>query len=1126
MLWYAFLCLSNYLAYSIWYPIKLLFFPIPHLFNIKTGFMKRVFILLGILIISSEIIKAQGIYQLWGTTANGGNDNTGVMFSTDAIGNQFTSRHQFNSYNPGANPGYSELKEYNGKFYGMTQNGGSNDAGVIFEWDPSTNIYQNKYDFISLNGRNPRGSLTLNAGKFYGMTSSGGINDVGVIFEWDPTSNIYTKKNDLNASNGSNPHGKLTFHEGKFYGMTYAGGNNGTGVIFEWDPNINLYTKKIDLNSVNGNNPIGSLTVNEGKFYGITNKGGLTNYGVIFEWDPISNIYNKKIDFDWNNGRNSFGSLIFSDGKFYGMTRNGGINDRGVIFEWDPVLNICTGKQNFADNIGRFPTGNDLIKREGKFYGMTSGISQGIDPTVRGGGIFEWDPVSNVFTRMINLSDPTLGYLPFGNLTLKDSKFIGMTSSGGSNNSGVIFEWDPNTNIYSKKIDFNGNNGLNPSGALSLIGGKFYGVAKNGGWQSRGLIYEWDPSSDTIQNKIQLWAPSGGNPYGKLIISDNKFYGMTNSYGDAFGSGGGVIFEWDPTSNNYSRKIYSGGHPYGSLTLNDGKFYGMTNLGGISVAGEIFEWDPATNIFTKKIDLNSTTGSNPYGSLTLHDGKFYGLTYAGGINNAGVIFEWDPVTNIYSKKIDLNSTTGSNPYGSLTLSNGKFYGLTYAGGINNAGVIFEWDPTTNTYTKKFDFNIANGSKPQGSLILSNGKFYGLTSTGGNSNLGVMFEWDPVTNVYTTKKEFNGMDGGNPGISNDLSLLPAPVAKGMAGNCLNFPQVTIDNSNNNVWVPITDNKGDAVAEIKANGNNLGIVSSSVFINNAAVRENAVKRLYLDRNLTITPEFQPATPVDVRLYIKGSEYLALKNAVNSIGQSSGILSINDVIIFKNEDICERAISITTSPVQTAASGWQNDYVLSASISSFSSFYFLAQGGPLPLTLLEFNGKLQNSNGVVYWQTSDEYNTRSFELERSTDGRIFKPVANIAAINMPGNHKYNYTDKNITSLAVPVVYYRLKQIDIDGRFTYTRVITLNIDKDIIVMLYPNPVSDIANLTISSNKPQQVQARIVDNSGKVIIQYNWRLSPGNTSFTIDVSGFAKGIYFLELKGEMINERRKLVKN
>jgi uncharacterized repeat protein (TIGR03803 family) len=636
--------------------------------------MKRVFTLLAFLFISLSFINAQGIYQFWGTTANGGSNNTGVLFSTDTTGNFFTSRHQFNSYNPGANPYYSELIEYNGKFYGMTLSGGSNGLGVIFEWNPVSNIYTKMIDLNAANGSKPYGSLSLYAGKFYGMTLSGGINDLGVIFEWDPATNVYTKKIDLTSADGCNPYGNLTLHGSKFYGMTNLGGSNNTGVIFEWDPILNLYTKKIELNTAIGKSPFGNLTYFNGKFYGMTSNGGASNYGVIFEWEPVTNQYIKKWDFGVTQaGYNPRWSFTILNGKFYGITRKNPADSKGgVIFEWDPVFNLYTTKFIFpnATSVGTNPVGNLAISN-GKLYGMTNGHSQGIDPIIYGSGIFEFDPVTNIYAFKISMNEPDSGYSPLGSLVKLGEKFYGMTNSGGSNHSGVIFEWDPNINLYSKKIDFNGNNGFNPSGALSLFGGRFYGVAKTGGWSGRGILYEWDPSTDTIQNKIQLWAITGGIPYGNLIIKDDKFYGMTNSYGYGFGIGGGVIFEWDPTLNNYSKKIgfsdYSGGHPYGSLTLNDGKFYGMTFVGGITGTGYIFEWDPVTNIYSKKIDLNSSTGNSPYGSLTLHDGKFYGLTYAGGINNAGVIFEWDPVTNIYSKKIDLNSTTGSNPYGSLNI---------------------------------------------------------------------------------------------------------------------------------------------------------------------------------------------------------------------------------------------------------------------------------------------------------------------------------------------------------------------------------------------------------------------------------------------------------------------------
>ncbi len=1063
-------------------------------------------------------IKAQGIYQLWGTTPFGGNDNTGVMFSTDAIGNHFTGRHQFNSYNPGANPMYSELIEYNGKFYGMTLNGGSVGLGVIFEWNPITNIYTKMIDMNAANGSKPNGSLSLYAGKFYGMTQTGGVNDLGVIFEWDPATNVYTKKIDLTSVDGCNPYGSLTLNGGKFYGMTNLGGINNKGVIFEWDPIINQYSKKIDLGTTNGENPYGRLTYFNGMFYGMTRNGGANNYGVIFEWNPVNNIFSKKIDFFSGDGK-PFGHLTPYGSKLYGMTNVGGSGSGGTIFEWEPVTNTFYYKYGFTSGPYQRFVGS-LTLKDGKFYGMVGGGSHGF--TYLPGHIFEWDPVTNTITGSTSFNNRN-GGSPNGSLTLSNGKLYGMTTAGGSGGKGVIFEWEPVANVYVKKIDLQGNDGLIPNSNLTHNYGKLYGTTINGGCDNVGMLFEWDMETNSVKQKFEFTKAQGYAPAGNITPLNDKFYGVTRK---SRGSGPGEIYEWDPATNIYTYKVNAGSNP-NSLTFNNGNFYGMTDYGGINGVGVIYEWNPVSNVITNKIDFSLANGSSPKGNLVYFSDKFYGMTKTGGTNDAGVIFEWEPGSNIFIKKIDLATATGSNPQGTLTYCNGKFYGLTEFGGAFNMGVIFEWDPSTNQYTKKFDFNSANGSNPQGSLTQSNGKVYGLTSTGGINNLGVMFEWDPVSNIFTKKKDFNGADGSSPALNNDLTLIPSPVANGLAGNCINFPQVTIDNSNNNIWVPITDNNGDAVAEIKANGNNLGIVSTSAFVNNAAVREDAVKRLYLDRNLTITPQFQPLTPVDIRLYIKGTEYLALKNAVNSIGQPSGILSINDVGIFKNDANCEPAITIAPTPVPTNAATWETNYVLTASINSFSSFYFLnkAQGGPLPVTLLEFKGRLQNYNGEISWQTTDEYNTRSFELERSTDGRIFKPIAEIAAINMPGNHKYNYTDKNISSLAVPVVYYRLKQIDMDSRFTYTRIIALNIDKDIIVTLYPNPVSDVANLTISLNKPQQVQARIVDNSGKVMIQNTWKLPSGSSLLTIDVSGLAKGMYYLELKSDMINERRKFVK-
>jgi len=150
--------------------------------------------------------------------------------------------------------------------------------------------------------------------QFWGMTQYGGDYDKGVIFKWDPETNVIKKKYDFNDSNGVRPWGNLLFSDGKLYGLTYAGGTYDKGVLFEWDPMKNIYTKKIDFDRVNGAYPRGSLTMYGTKFYGMTPSGGSysADLGVIFEWDPVTNIYIKKIDFEYgpngNGGRRPSGS--------------------------------------------------------------------------------------------------------------------------------------------------------------------------------------------------------------------------------------------------------------------------------------------------------------------------------------------------------------------------------------------------------------------------------------------------------------------------------------------------------------------------------------------------------------------------------------------------------------------------------------------------------------------------------------------------------------------------------------------------------------------------------------------------------------------------------------------------
>lgn len=199
--------------------------------------------------------------------------------------------------------------------------------------------------------------------------------------------------------------------------------------------------------------------------------------------------------------------------------------------------------------------------------------------------------------------------------------------------------------------------------------------------------------------------------------------------------------------------------------------------------------------------------------------------------------------------------------------------------------------------------------------------------------------------------------------------------------------------------------------------------------------------------------------------------------------------------------------------------NRELSAAEILSLSSF-------ALPLKLISFSGRHINNDDLLTWKTTNEFNTQSFDIERSTDGRNYTSVGNVAAFNTAGDHQYNFTDNNISSLAVPVVYYRLKQKDIDGAFTYSSIVVISInDNKNIVLFYPNPVTTEANVTITIKKAEQVQGKIINNAGRVVKQMRWNLNAGSTALQVDVKGLASGIYWLELKGETINERKQFMK-
>lgn len=343
-----------------------------------------------------------------------------------------------------------------------------------------------------------------------------------------------------------------------------------------------------------------------------------------------------------------------------------------------------------------------------------------------------------------------------------------------------------------------------------------------------------------------------------------------------------------------------------------------------------------------------------------------------------------------------------------------------------------------------------------------------------------------------------------------------ITSGTANTIIAGTTVTIDATNNNLWVPITGTDGNILAEIKANGNNLGAVTSSLYLS-SSIRENASKRLYLNRSMTITPQNQPSSTVNVRLYITNTELNSLIAATNSQGMGSGVGNINDIKVLKNDDVNPQALTATTNTIfpayAVAHSGTTiGGYVLQADVSSFSSFYF---GNPamsvLPLQLINFKGSLQNKTTVLQWETTHETNVAHFDIERSSDGVNFEQISTVVA-NGKDKNLYSHTDEEAANQGSPVLYYRLKIVDGNQEFKYSHLIRVAFKASTMVSIFPNPINEALNLKLDLEKAGHVQILITDIQGRVVYKQNKFIPSGLSDIKINSKSWPAQAYLLQI--------------
>jgi len=171
-------------------------------------------------------------------------------------------------------------------------------------------------------------------------------------------------------------------------------------------------------------------------------------------------------------------------------------------------------------------------------------------------------------------------------------------------------------------------------------------------------------------------------------------------------------------------------------------------------------------------------------------------------------------------------------------------------------------------------------------------------------------------------------------------------------------------------------------------------------------------------------------------------------------------------------------------------------------------------LPVELISFKADKQNQTVLLTWKTAQEQNSDRFEIERSSNGTAFNSKGSVAAAGNT-NSITNYSFKDIDPMN-GINYYRLKQVDKDGSFIYSRTVSVSFDASKNLIVFPNPVSDRLYIRL----PQQnhyATIRVMDASGKLVLQKSFGSS---ATAEVNVDGLPKGWYILQLVGDNILEK------
>ncbi|MEO6286570.1 MAG: T9SS type A sorting domain-containing protein, partial [Dyadobacter sp.] len=276
---------------------------------------------------------------------------------------------------------------------------------------------------------------------------------------------------------------------------------------------------------------------------------------------------------------------------------------------------------------------------------------------------------------------------------------------------------------------------------------------------------------------------------------------------------------------------------------------------------------------------------------------------------------------------------------------------------------------------------------------------------------------------------------------------------------------------------------------------------------------------NKTFKVTPTTNnPNGQFEITIYYKASELTASDlsaftvDDVNSMGKSSGSIATGNAAT-------TALVDVVMNPV------FNGDYSFTSTFTSGFSGFGLSDapaGSALPVTLVQFEGKNTAEGNQLNWTTSSEVNNAYFVIEESLNARIFTESGQVQGMGSSAvTNEYRFTDVGFNT---GITYYRLKQVDTDGKFAYSKIIAIDALKAGNIKFYPNPVQSVLNVELPDMTTSWVNARIINASGQEVMSKE-KVNIRNGKLNMSLGRLPSGIYQVLISNDKATYHLSVVK-